>query len=256
MNAKEFFEKHSIEEISKKTKISPISLRYIRNKEFDKLPRVKFVGFVKLMEREFKVDLSELIEEYDDFQNPKKEKTKKQKEEKKELKNENDSNKKPQKDKSLLIVLIAILCILGAYLIYLYLHSKNSFDITPPPQKIQKNFPKRKDSNETNQTETNSSAKIPVKETNTTNIKSITIIPHQLLWFKAVNLDNNKTFEFLTSHEKTLPGSDYYLKLGHGNETIIYGDLNITPNTKKIVRIILKNGKYKYVNHSPFGAQK
>ncbi|WP_156921346.1 hypothetical protein [Lebetimonas sp. JH369] len=47
MNADEFFENHSIDE---KTKISPISLRFIKNREFDKLPRVKFIGFVRLIE--------------------------------------------------------------------------------------------------------------------------------------------------------------------------------------------------------------
>jgi cytoskeletal protein RodZ len=51
MNAKEFFDKYEIEEISKKTKISPISLRYIKNKEFEKIPRVKFLGFIKIIEK-------------------------------------------------------------------------------------------------------------------------------------------------------------------------------------------------------------
>jgi len=72
MNADKFFEKYSLEEISKKTKISPISLRFIKNKEFEKIPRAKFFGFINIIEKNFNVDLSELKEEYNQFV-PKKE---------------------------------------------------------------------------------------------------------------------------------------------------------------------------------------
>ena len=65
MNVDKFFEKYSIEEISKRTKISPISLRFIKNKEFEKIPRAKFMGFLKIIEKEFNVNLDELREEYD-----------------------------------------------------------------------------------------------------------------------------------------------------------------------------------------------
>ena len=72
MNADKFFEKYSIEEISKKTKISPISLEFIKNKEFDKIPKAKFIGFIQIIEKEFNVNLSDLKEEYD-FIKPKEE---------------------------------------------------------------------------------------------------------------------------------------------------------------------------------------
>ncbi|WP_024787139.1 MULTISPECIES: hypothetical protein [unclassified Lebetimonas] len=52
--------------------------------------------------------------------------------------------------------------------------------------------------------------------------------------------------EFLTTNPKILKGN-YYIKFGHGNLTIIYNDKNITPNTKKILRILLKNGKFEYL---------
>jgi hypothetical protein len=107
--------------------------------------------------------------------------------------------------------------------------------------------------NSNDQNKTSNAEKTSQKNQIKKEIKYVKIIPNKLLWFKAVNLDTNKTYEYLTSKPKTLPGNHYYIKLGHGEETIEYGDLNITPKTKKIVRIILQNGTYKYVKKAPKG---
>lgn len=272
MSAEKFFNEHSIEEISKKTKISPISLRFIKNREYDKIPRVKFIGFIKLIEREFKVDLSDLIEEYDAANG-----TFKKKPEKTEQISQ--TPKEPKKEKSFLlyILIITVLIITG---IILYTYTNKPENIQQIEQNNTEEFqPQTEPQN--NQTisqkeETNISAVQPkiqpavqpninseknetvqktvtqenVKNTNIqpkAAVKEITIIPHEKVWYRAVNLDTNKTYEYLTSKVHTLPGGDYYIKFGHGNITIQYGDENITPNTKKIVRILLQNGKYKYL---------
>ena len=62
-----------------------------------------------------------------------------------------------------------------------------------------------------------------------------------------MNIDTNRTFEYLTSKIKVLPKGNYYIKFGHGNVSILYNEYNITPNTKKIVRILLKDGNYTYM---------
>ncbi len=280
MNAEKFFNEHSLEEISKKTKISPISLRFIKNKEFDKIPRVKFVGFIKLIEREFGVDLNGLIEEYDSLNNTnkKEKKTPKQTEEKRAPKKsfkektpppkENEKNEK----KPFLFFLIVILLIISAVLLYIFTkkpNTKNSLtqktaqlntslntSNKAPATEQNLSIPKTsKASDEINvSTETNlsiqknrqNSVQKTQKPKNTIP-KEVIIIPNKLVWYKAVNLDTNKTYEYLTSKTKTLPGANYYIKFGHGNITIEYGDKNITPQTKKIVRILLKDGNYTYV---------
>ncbi|WP_457560794.1 helix-turn-helix domain-containing protein [Caminibacter sp.] len=265
MNADKFFNEHSIEEISKKTKISPISLRFIKNKEFDKIPRVKFIGFIKLIEREFKVDLSELINEYDEFNGVKKIP---QKEEKKE---ENKSLKNTKKEKHyLLYILIFIILIISGIIIYQKTKPKTSeTNITASAsQNITTNTTSSNSYNKTkisnifdnkennstiqNQTliNTNQTSNLKTEQKNvkkTTIPKSITIIPHKKVWYKAINLDTNKTYSYLTSRVHTFPGANYYIKFGHGNVTIEYGDINITPNTNKIVRILLRDGNYTYV---------
>ena len=264
MSAEKFFNEHSIEEISKKTKISPISLRFIKNKEFDKITRVKFVGFIKLIEREFNVDLSELIKEFDAANNIKKTPQKQQN-------IETPKTETPKKEKGILLYVLVFLILIISGTV-LYLSTKQKTEPTPQPEMnltLSQNVQTEKNNTFENEetavnNETNTSTAENIQNTQktvekeniqtsqnktqtVTTVKNVTIIPHEKVWYRAVNLDTNKTYEYLTTKVHTLPGSNYYIKFGHGNVTIEYGDMNITPNTKKIVRILLKNGKYEYV---------
>jgi len=240
MNADKFFERYSIEEISKKTKISPISLRYIKNKEFDKLPRVKFFGFINIIEKTFNVDLSDLKEEYNQFIPPKN-----------EIKQEIKFEEK--KDNKFILISAIILAIIGIYMLKNSItnsktNENNITNIeisTPQIKKTEKNSSLAK-------TQTTISTNFQINENNNTKkttkiLSEVDIIPNEKVWFRALNIDNNKTIEYLTSKEKILPKGNYYIKFGHGNLTIIYANQTITPNTNKVIRILLKNGKYKYL---------
>ncbi len=244
MNVDKFFEQHSIEEISKKTKISPISLRFIKNKEFEKIPRVKFIGFIRLIEREYGIDLSELIEEYNSTV-------------------KNQSSPTPQKIKVqkketpiILYILIALTLLISGAILYKTTQPtktapiKNNLEFsiaennastitTQNDMSIIENNLTYKIEEENTSLEENKTKKISINE--------ITIIPKEKVWYRIINLDTNKTYEYLTTKIHSFKGKNFYIKLGHGNVTIEYGDYNITPNTKKIVKILLKNGKYEYV---------
>ena len=244
MSAEKFFNSHSIEEISKKTKISPISLKLIKNKEFKKIPKVKFLGFIKIIENSYNVDLSDLIEEYNNQNKP----TKIKKEEPKI----NSPKKKVPKNNTFLITFLAfILIIIGGYLLF-----KNSNN--PKKNINEKNIsivsnikikPKKEENLSLKEIikpilkETNSS-----KENNISNQTfKVIIIPKKRLWFKAINIDTNKSISYLTSHQKILPKGNYYIKFGHGELNLTYNNQTIFPDTKKIIRILLKNGKYKFM---------
>lgn len=56
-----------IKEISRKTHIEPTFLQYIFDKNFEKLSRLNIKGYAKILQREYGVDLSELLTEYDAF---------------------------------------------------------------------------------------------------------------------------------------------------------------------------------------------
>jgi cytoskeletal protein RodZ len=248
MNAYEFFEKYSIETINKKTRISPISLRFIKNKKFEKIPRVKFIGFVRIIEKEFNVNLSELIEEYNQTTNSKEE-------EKEDIKIE-----KPKNNTFWVFLLALILLIIGSYLLYKKYNNKKvpiikkTYLIEPLNETTANKNSSLKsinisviDKNETIKEINNTIKKTKKEIQQPISPVNIKIIPNEKVWFKAKNIDTNKTVEFLTSNPKTLEGANWYIKFGHGYITIKYGNETITPDTKKIVRILFRNGKYEYL---------
>ena len=275
MNANDFFKEYSIEIINKRTRISPISLKYIKNKEFKKIPKVKFIGFIRKIEKEFKIDLSEFIEEYNQATNFK------------ETQNHDIKLEEPKKHNTLILFILAlILFLLGAYLLYNKYNSKKTqnlneinktaFFLNIENNKLNETTPETyedvpdltaqktnktkkttfKDYNETIIKQTPTGQNIIIghfresnhTDDNTSNIpQKIKIKTDKKLWFRAVNLDNNKTFEYIINSYKTLIGPNWYVKFGHGNITINYGNQTINPQTKKIIRILFKNGKVEYL---------
>ena len=250
MNAEKFFELHTIEEINKKTRISPISLRYIKNKEFEKIQRVKFLGFIKIIEKEYNVDLSSLVEEYNESVN---------KEKKQQVSIQNNNNSKQKNSSFLLLLLAVILLTLGGYFLYNNLNAKKNVTNLAENFSISQNVTQTQ--NEINYSEEEINVSDITNENNKTDMltkealkqkpsvpKQITIIPQQKVWFRAKNLDTNETKEFLTTNVKVLNGPNWYVKFGHGLITVQYGDKNLTPKTKKILRILFKDGNITVLN--------
>jgi len=63
MQLKEILNEDSISAISKKTNISEDNITALENVEFDRITRVKVMGFISILEREYHVDLSKLRDE-------------------------------------------------------------------------------------------------------------------------------------------------------------------------------------------------
>jgi len=67
MELSELFKKHSIEEIAKKTNIPKEKLESLRDKKWEDFRKPQVIGFLNIIQREFKVDLSTEIEEARDY---------------------------------------------------------------------------------------------------------------------------------------------------------------------------------------------
>jgi len=67
MQLNEILEENSVKSISQKTNISEINIDALVSSEFNKLKRVKTMGFISIIEREYKVDLSALKEQALDY---------------------------------------------------------------------------------------------------------------------------------------------------------------------------------------------
>lgn len=63
MQLNEIFENHTIKEITKKTNISEKNLGYLLSLEFEKLQKIKVLGFISILEREYNANLSEFKED-------------------------------------------------------------------------------------------------------------------------------------------------------------------------------------------------
>ena len=59
-----FFDNIDLKEVSKRTLIDLKELSYLKDEEFDKLSKTKGLGFIKIIEREYKVDLSDKREKF------------------------------------------------------------------------------------------------------------------------------------------------------------------------------------------------
>ncbi|GIU01421.1 hypothetical protein TSL6_19270 [Sulfurovum sp. TSL6] len=63
MQLNEILEENTIKSISQKTKISEENLEYLLAANFDPLKKIKVLGFISILEREYNADLSGLREE-------------------------------------------------------------------------------------------------------------------------------------------------------------------------------------------------
>ena len=230
----EFFQKYSIGDIETKTHISPIVLNNIKDKRFDKFEKNKFYGFVKIIEREYSIKLDDLRADFKDYLEPSSddENDKDDKEEEKviEIKKDVNSDKKAY-------LLVFILLVLISGVIY-YMKSEGKLSTNVAKKLVNKNSTNLiLEHNETNV----SKDKLFTKKVSKNRV--FKIIPDKILWFKVHYLDNNSSKEYLTSHEVDLNISrNQYIKFGHGLFTMEFGDKNITPNIKHIVRYILIDG--------------
>lgn len=59
-------EKIGLQEVCKKTHIEVKQLEYMVNNQYDKLSKVNTLGFVKILSREYKLDLSDWLEDFSD----------------------------------------------------------------------------------------------------------------------------------------------------------------------------------------------
>lgn len=60
-------EELGLEEVSRKTHIETKYLEYMVNKKFEKLSRINTLGFVKILRREYRLDLQEWVNEFEAF---------------------------------------------------------------------------------------------------------------------------------------------------------------------------------------------
>ena len=217
----EKLKKIGAQKIYEKTHIARVNIEYILNKSFDELPKIQFRGFIAILEREYKLNLQDLLAEYEAHRVKDEEIVEYIKIDKKEY------GKFDQK--IILLALVATL-IIGYLIISSLTHSTNettelnNSEIETAKANIERNTTVVK---ETNSSELNQSVELNTSENTTapkmpnvvqgTKSSKFQIIPEKMLWMAYTDLGTKKHKQERTADSIDLNASNnYIIETGHG----------------------------------------
>jgi len=215
--------------IQEKTHIAMRNIELILEEDFEKIPRIQFMGFLTIIEREFELDLSKLREAYEDTASASEERAEP------EVINA-QSDRKPRWP-----LYVAIVLLLGTALAFLYVLLPGSNEdetagtinmeaIEQAQEALQSSAMQRAEA----------AAPTPLKEEPVLEIpemrepEEVRFIPKQKIWIGMIALPDFKKVQKLTSDNVELNTSmEWLIMLGHGyvqiaegNETHDYSDRN------------------------------
>ena len=224
--------KIGIKAIAQKTLMTEQSVKAIINKDFKSLQKTKAIGFVKIIEREFKVDFSEWIEEYNRYLNE----SEPPKEEEQFVMSE------PSKDKgnkliNIFTYFVIFVSVIALFYILSDINTKENEDIKPVKELVQEakvNLEITKELNESilileevkESNESVSEIKEELKEdkkiVETPTKIEIYVKPRVKVWVGVIVLPNHKKRSFITSEKFEIDTSkEQLVSLGH-NRIDIY----------------------------------
>lgn len=247
------------QKIYEKTHIAVAKIENILNKSFDKFSKVQFRGFISILEREYKLDLHDLLDEFEQHR----------------AKDEEiveyikiDTKEHGKFDKKMIFSALLVTIILGYLIISSLTHSGsettelNNTEVETAKANLDKNI-SLPVVRETNSSEINSSANTKVTDTNlsvkatdlapTTKAAKLEIIPSRTLWLDYIDQENLKEAQATISKNFDLNSSkNYLIETGHaffkidlGNEIKEYNE-----NGKKYFKYI--DGKLTEITRQDF----
>ncbi|MBH0279712.1 sialidase [Helicobacter pylori] len=233
-----------VAEICKATKIASKNIHSILEKRYESLSRVHARGFIQILEREYKIDLSAWMKEFDKVcvfkegvGEEQKQETSPEETAKKPLKVEldysiNQTNtslsKKSSKWKPFILVLGVVVIILAVVII----QNSSSLKEEKEQESAIKSGTKKNSFNEANPTEENKPEPTPKLEEKQTehdkqgkeaikeNPNTIYIIPKKDIWVEVVDLDEKKnSFQKVFKKNYSLETKNHrlLLRFGHGH---------------------------------------
>ncbi len=257
------------QEIYKATKIASKNINYILEKRYESLSRVHARGFIQILEREYKIDLSAWMKEFDKVcvfkegvGEEKNQETNPEETAKKTLKVEldysiNQANtslsKKSSKWKPFVIVLGVIVIILAVVIIQnssslkeergqesaIKSGTKNTFNEANPTEE---NKPETTPKLGEKQTEQDKQKQEAIKE----NPNTIYIIPKKDIWVEVVDLDEKKN-SFQKVFKKNYPletkNHRLLLRFGHGHLSLKNNHQKQEYNDSKTRRFLYEPNK-------------
>ena len=253
------------QKIYEKTHIARANVESILEKSFDKIPKVQFKGFISILEREYKVDLQDLVREFEQY-------TAKEREIAVHLAPE-IKKEYVKFDQKTIISLLAATLIIGYLIISSLVHKGsepvevNNTEIETAKANLEHNDTAPVvvvDTNESN--DTNKSIDInatqAVKPVETAPMaqlqdgnKSIKleIVPTKTLWLSYIQEGSFKPTQSTISKTLSLdPSKNYLVELGHGFEKIDLGTTAKEYNEQSKKYFKYKNGEFTELSRAEF----
>ncbi|GAA7185409.1 hypothetical protein HpCS39_07090 [Helicobacter pylori] len=259
-----------VAEICKATKIASKNIRSILEKRYESLSKVHARGFIQILEREYKIDLSAWMKEFDKVcvfkegvGEEKNQETNSEETAKKPLKVEldysiNQANtslsKKSSKWKPFVIVLGVIVIILVVVII----QNSSSLKEEREQESAIKSGTKKNSFNEANPTEENKPEPTPKpeekpkehdkqgKEAIKENPNTIYIIPKKDIWVEVIDLDEKKnSFQKVFKKNYSLETKNHrlLLRFGHGHLSLKNNHQEQDYNDSKTRRFLYEPNK-------------
>lgn len=242
------------QKIYEKTHISRVNIEYILNKSFDKLPKVQFRGFITILEREYKVDLQDVLAEFEAH-------TAKDEEIVQYMKI--DTKDYGKLNKKLIVFALFVTLLVGYFIISHFTQTTvetvelNNTEIEAAQANLERN---ETVITEENTTEANTSIEnnvtlltpSPLTVAKTTKFE---IIPGKKLWFAYVDMENSKQTQMTIKENFDLNASkNYLLEMGHGVLKMDLGGEIKEYNEKKKKYFKFENGSLNEISRDEFKA--
>ncbi|WQZ23219.1 sialidase [Helicobacter pylori] len=259
-----------VAEICKATKIASKNIRSILEKRYESLSKVHARGFIQILEREYKIDLSAWMKEFDkvcvfkeSVGEEKNQETSPEETAKKPLKVEldysiNQANtslsKKSSKWKPFILVLGVIVIVLAVVII----QNSSSLKEERGQESAIKSGTKKSSFNEANPTEENKPEPTPKleekpkeqdrqgKEAIKENPNTIYIIPKKDIWVEVIDLDEKKnSFQKVFKKNYSLETKNHrlLLRFGHGHLSLKNNHQEQDYNDSKTRRFLYEPNK-------------
>lgn len=200
------------QKIYEKTHIARKNVEYILSKSFDKIPKIQFRGFISILEREYHLDLSGLLAEFEAQSTP-----------------ENDplepivEEQESQKNYKVLLVAALVIIFVGGYLGLSSLTTNKSSDNM---ELNNSQIEAAKVQMEANNSDVNVTVAEPVIEQNATQPQEepkelkatrLEIMTRQELWVGYIDLSDYSQKQITIKKDYELdPTKNYLIILGHG----------------------------------------
>lgn len=248
------------EKIHERTHISRDKVELVMTKSYSEIGRVQFMGYISILEREYDIDLSGIKEEYTDFcRNNAEMLVPKQ-----SVILQSSSNSKPKWVLAGMILIIILMA--GGYFLQGKMSTEPSEEVMNLTTSAVEVADEIKDTNGTENNETNATATVVSPEANQSSVvpalipaqpvassKQLIIHPKYKVWYGMIDLSSGARVQKITGDPIIIDSTKSWLiVLGHGRIEIEFPEGKTLLNDKNTVHFVCEKGALKQITQQEF----